>query len=75
MLCLRVVSEEEFYHVFRTTPTITQVTHRSRYQTHRDVSVYTQVTVVAYRLQARVSVFLPCRKYTPEHISAEKKTT
>jgi len=63
-------SIEELYHVVKTTPTTAQATYHPTLRMHRYESLYSRVSVVTCMLQALV---LPCRKYTPEHMSLRKK--
>ena len=58
-------SIEELYQVVRTTPTTAQATHHPTLKMRRYGSVYSLISVA--------TCILPCRKYTPEHMSLRKK--
>ena len=64
-------SIEELYHVVKTTPTTAQATYHPTLRMHRYESLYSRVSVAACML-LRSWIVLPCRKYTPEHMSLRK---
>ena len=62
--CNIMHSIEELYQVVRTTPTTAQATHHPTLKMRRYGSVYSLISVA--------TCILPCRKYTPEHMSLRK---